>query len=42
MEAIVADVILKPGREKPVHNHHPWIFSGAVQQVTGSIEDGDV
>jgi 23S rRNA (cytosine1962-C5)-methyltransferase len=41
-EANVADVVLKPGREKPIRNHHPWVFSGAVQRVTGSVEDGDV
>ena len=37
-------LILKPGREKSVYNYHPWLFSGAVQQLpapeeapTGSI-----
>jgi len=35
-------VILKPGREKPVRQHHPWIFSGAVQRVQGDAADGDV
>jgi len=33
---------LKPGREKPVRLHHPWIFSGAVQQVDDGAADGDV
>lgn len=36
-------VILKPGREKPVLNRHPWIFSGAIQKLPstqpGSIVD---
>ena len=27
-------VILKEGREKSVLRHHPWIFSGAVREVT--------
>lgn len=33
---------LKPGREKPVHNRHPWIFSGAISKVTGAPQPGDV
>jgi 23S rRNA (cytosine1962-C5)-methyltransferase len=35
-------IVLKPGREKPVHNRHPWIFSGAIQRVQGTVEDGDL
>jgi len=38
----MADVILKPGRDKPVRQHHPWIFSGAVARVKGDVNDGDV
>jgi len=26
---------LKPGRERPVVNGHPWIFSGAIERVEG-------
>jgi 23S rRNA (cytosine1962-C5)-methyltransferase len=29
----LANLILKPGREKSVLRRHPWIFSGAVQRV---------
>jgi 23S rRNA (cytosine1962-C5)-methyltransferase len=29
----MANLILKPGREKSLLRRHPWIFSGAVQQV---------
>jgi 23S rRNA (cytosine1962-C5)-methyltransferase len=29
----MANLILKPGREKSVLRRHPWIFSGAVQRV---------
>jgi 23S rRNA (cytosine1962-C5)-methyltransferase len=39
MESIV---ILKPGREKPVRNRHPWVFSGAIQRIEGTAEDGDL
>lgn len=26
-------IALKPNREKSVENHHPWIFSGAIEKV---------
>jgi 23S rRNA (cytosine1962-C5)-methyltransferase len=29
-------VILKPGRDKPLRGHHPWIFSGAIDKVGGN------
>src|SRR4030067_1399360 len=35
-------VYLKPGREKSVLRHHPWIFSGAIQRIAGTPADGDV
>jgi 23S rRNA (cytosine1962-C5)-methyltransferase len=28
-------VFLKPGRERPVLNGHPWIFSGAIDRIDG-------
>jgi 23S rRNA (cytosine1962-C5)-methyltransferase len=31
---------LKPGREKSVLRKHPWVFSGAVAEVTGAPENG--
>ncbi len=31
---------LKRGKEKPLRNHHPWIFSGAVARVENA-NDGD-
>lgn len=34
-------IILKRNKEDSVLRFHPWIFSGAVAQVTGSPEDGD-
>lgn len=39
---MVADIVLKRGREKPVLNRHPWIFSGAIQRIEGEVEDGDL
>ena len=35
-------VILKKGREESLKRFHPWVFSGAVAQVTGSPAEGDV
>lgn len=34
-------VIIKAGREKPVRQQHPWIFSGAIQQLPAAA-DGDM
>lgn len=31
---------LKPGRERPVLRGHPWIFSGAVESVSGDAVTG--
>jgi 23S rRNA (cytosine1962-C5)-methyltransferase len=33
--------VLKPGREKPVLQRHPWIFSGAVRTVGEEVTDGE-
>ncbi len=40
MNLKLATVVLKPGREKPVRNRHPWIFSGAIDRVQGPVTDG--
>jgi 23S rRNA (cytosine1962-C5)-methyltransferase len=37
----VNKLILKPGREKSLKRRHPWIFSGAVGRVQGSLSAGD-
>lgn len=34
-------VILKQGREKSLKRCHPWVFSGAIQKVTGSPGSGE-
>lgn len=33
---------LKSGREKPILNRHPWIFSGAVSHIEDEAEDGEL
>ncbi len=42
MNNINATLQLKKGREKPVNNRHPWIFSGAIKQIQGKPEPGDI
>ncbi|MEM8856936.1 MAG: class I SAM-dependent rRNA methyltransferase [Chloroflexota bacterium] len=34
-------IVLKAGREKPLLNLHPWIFSGAIDQTEGDLQPGD-
>jgi 23S rRNA (cytosine1962-C5)-methyltransferase len=36
----MADVILKPGREKSLLRRHPWIFSGAIHHADGNPASG--
>ncbi|WP_376788470.1 class I SAM-dependent rRNA methyltransferase [Thermoflexus sp.] len=35
-----ARLYLKPGHDRPVRRHHPWIFSGAMGRLEGPVEDG--
>ncbi|MGD8857946.1 MAG: class I SAM-dependent rRNA methyltransferase [Chloroflexota bacterium] len=35
MDRLPTALILKPGRDKPVRNRHPWIFSGAIAALEG-------
>lgn len=35
-------VFLKPGRDKPVRQRHPWVFSGAIARIQGDPADGDI
>lgn len=37
----MAFLTLKPGREKSLLRHHPWIFSGAVAGVEGNPSSGE-
>jgi 23S rRNA (cytosine1962-C5)-methyltransferase len=37
----VAHIVLQPGKERPVRQCHPWIFSGAIARVQGKPEQGD-
>jgi 23S rRNA (cytosine1962-C5)-methyltransferase len=43
METPAATLRLKGGREKPVQNRHPWIFSGAIEAISGgSPQPGNI
>ena len=35
-------VVLKRERPRPVLQHHPWVFSGAIERVEGQGANGDV
>jgi 23S rRNA (cytosine1962-C5)-methyltransferase len=35
------ELILKPGRERSVLRHHPWIFSGSVARIIGTSKIGE-
>jgi 23S rRNA (cytosine1962-C5)-methyltransferase len=37
----MADLILKPGREKSLLRRHPWIFSGAIHHLEGEPASGE-
>lgn len=37
---ISGKVILKKGREVSIKRFHPWIFSGAIHKIEGTIPDG--
>ena len=38
----IPTLILKKDKEKSLMRRHPWVFSGAVQSIDGSPENGDV
>jgi len=35
-------VVLKSGKEQSLQRFHPWIFSGAIHEIIGRVEEGDV
>ena len=35
-------VVLRRGREKPVRQRHPWVFSGAIQTIPKEVSDGAI
>ncbi|OQA42118.1 MAG: Ribosomal RNA large subunit methyltransferase I [Chloroflexi bacterium ADurb.Bin325] len=39
---MTATLYLRPGKEKPVRQRHPWVFSGAIGRTTGDPAAGDI
>ncbi len=37
-----ARIILKPGKEQSLKRFHPWLFSGAIDKIIGSPDEGNV
>jgi 23S rRNA (cytosine1962-C5)-methyltransferase len=37
----MASITLKPGRDKSLRRHHPWVFSGAVAKCQGAPGNGE-
>lgn len=37
----MTELILKPGKERSVMRHHPWIFAGSVETLRGRAHAGD-
>jgi 23S rRNA (cytosine1962-C5)-methyltransferase len=35
-------IILKSGKDSSIRRFHHWVFSGAIKQVMGEVEDGDL
>lgn len=35
-------LILKKGKEESLLRFHPWVFSGAINRIEGTPEEGDV
>jgi len=38
----MAEVRLRAGREKSLRHRHPWVYSGAIERISGSPEAGDI
>jgi 23S rRNA (cytosine1962-C5)-methyltransferase len=36
------EIFLKPGKEQSILRFHPWIFSGAIKTIQGSLNEGDL
>lgn len=38
----MVEIKLKKGKEKAVLQRHPWVFSGALEKIKGTPENGDI
>ncbi|MGD9931396.1 MAG: class I SAM-dependent rRNA methyltransferase [Mangrovibacterium sp.] len=37
-----ATVVLKSTKEQSLKRFHPWVFSGAIKEIEGTVEEGDL
>lgn len=42
MSEELVNIILKPGKEQSILRFHPWVFSGAINKIQGTPEEGDL
>lgn len=42
MNVLAGTLHLKPDRDKPLRQRHPWVFSGAIQRIEGNLQMGDL
>ncbi len=42
MTKAYSQVVLKSGKEQSLQRFHPWIFSGAIKEISARVEEGDV
>ncbi len=38
----MVSIILKPGKDQSAKRFHPWIFSGAIRSINGTVNEGDL
>ncbi|MCU0507284.1 MAG: 23S rRNA (cytosine(1962)-C(5))-methyltransferase RlmI, partial [Anaerolineae bacterium] len=38
---MTGSIVLAPGKDKPVRQGHPWLFSGAIRDTRGDPKPGD-
>jgi 23S rRNA (cytosine1962-C5)-methyltransferase len=42
MEKQAVKVTLKPGKDTSLRRFHPWVFSGAIDQIHAEVQEGDL
>ena len=35
-------IILKSGKDQSLRRYHPWVFSGAIKKIAGTVREGDL
>ncbi|MDA3881636.1 MAG: class I SAM-dependent rRNA methyltransferase [Prolixibacteraceae bacterium] len=42
MDQNYTEIILKSGKDQSLKRFHPWVFSGAIKQIKGNVDEGDI